>query len=124
VPATVWQSSEIPSDHYGGHGSPVIADGRVFLTLVWHRDVPTDTPEPDGTDLRRHGGADDEFLPEPRAKFEADRLSLSPRLRGTALDEWIKAWMDANMDQKQKLLLDGRSSSASSSGNGDPARRL
>jgi len=107
VPATIWQTTEIPSDHYGGHGSPVVADGRVYLTLVWHRDVPTDTRILTARIYGDMGARSTSFSPELRAKFEADRLSLSPRLRGTALDDWIKTWMDTNMDDKQKLLLDG-----------------
>jgi outer membrane protein assembly factor BamB len=107
VPAKVWESSEIPSDHYGGHGSPVIAGGKVFLTLVWHRDVPTNTRILTNRIFSDMGARTTNFSPELRAKFENDRLNLSPRLRGKALDEWIKTWMETNMDDKQKLMLDG-----------------
>ena len=37
--------------------------------------------------------------------MEADRLSLSPRLRGSKLDEWIAQWIEENLDKKQKLVL-------------------
>ncbi|RFC42969.1 MAG: Outer membrane protein assembly factor BamB, contains PQQ-like beta-propeller repeat [Verrucomicrobia bacterium] len=107
IPAKLWESKEIPSDHYGGHGSPVIADGRVFLTLVWHRDVPTNARILTNRIFSDMGARTTNFSPELRAKFEADRLNLSPRLRGKALDDWIKSWMETNMDDKQRLLLDG-----------------
>jgi outer membrane protein assembly factor BamB len=107
VPAKVWESGEIPSDHYGGHGSPVIAGGKVYLTLVWHRDVPTDTRILTSRIYGDMGARTTGFSAELQAKFENDRMNLSPRLRGKALDDWIKAWMDANMDDKQKLMLDG-----------------
>ena len=43
-PEKIWQSeAEIPSDDDGGHGSPVVADGKVYLSVVWHTDVPTET---------------------------------------------------------------------------------
>ncbi|MEM6916142.1 MAG: hypothetical protein AAF491_06200 [Verrucomicrobiota bacterium] len=33
-----WTSLEIPSDHYGGHGSVSVSNGNVYLSVVWHRD--------------------------------------------------------------------------------------
>lgn len=107
VPAKVWETTEIPSDHYGGHGSPVIAGGKVFLTLVWHRDVPTNTRILTNRIYGDMGARSTTFSPELRAKFENDRINLSPRLRGKALDDWIKEWMETNMDEKQRLMLDG-----------------
>jgi len=107
VPFPVWQSDVIPSDHYGGHGSPVIADGRVYLTLVWHRDVPTPSRILNSRILSDLGFRTTGFTPEKQAKFEADRLSLSSRLRGAALDSWITEWMQTNLTDDEKLRLDG-----------------
>jgi len=39
----LWDSEAIPSDEDGGHGSVVAAGGRVYASLVWHTDVPTET---------------------------------------------------------------------------------
>ena len=35
--------------------------------------------------------------------MEKDRESLSPRLRGSKLDDWIEKWIEDNLDQKQKM---------------------
>ena len=37
-PKMVWESIEIPSDE-GGHSSVIVAEGKVYLSLIWHRDV-------------------------------------------------------------------------------------
>jgi len=42
-PTKIWESEPIPSDDEGGHGSVVFADGRVYVSVVWHRDEPSDT---------------------------------------------------------------------------------
>lgn len=35
APVKLWETTEeIPSDHYGGHGSVAVAGGKVFLSLV------------------------------------------------------------------------------------------
>ena len=40
-PPLLWDTAEnIPSNDDGGHGSPVIANGRAYMSIVWHRDVP------------------------------------------------------------------------------------
>ena len=30
-------------------------------------------------------------------------MSLSPRLRGSKLDQWIEEWINENLDQKQRM---------------------
>ncbi|MBJ7392261.1 MAG: hypothetical protein JHC85_11880, partial [Chthoniobacterales bacterium] len=42
-PLKLWESEPIPSDDEGGHGSVVAANGRVYLSVVWHRDEPSET---------------------------------------------------------------------------------
>src|SRR5687767_8415615 len=37
-----WESETIPSDHDGGHSSPVVSGGRAYLSVVWHSRVPSD----------------------------------------------------------------------------------
>lgn len=107
APTKLWETSEeIPSDHYGGHGSVAVAGGKVYLSLVWHRDEPTETRRIDGDvlsklDYRGTGS----LPPEIVAKMETDRENLSRRLRGEALDQWAKDWVDANIDEKTKLSL-------------------
>ncbi len=106
APVEVWRSIEIPSDHYGGHGSVSVAGGRVYLAIVWHRDEPTETRKIDSSVLSNLGYRGTNSLsPEVREKMEADRLSLSRRLRGTALDEWSKKWVEEHLDPKTQLSL-------------------
>ncbi|MEM1441216.1 MAG: PQQ-binding-like beta-propeller repeat protein, partial [Verrucomicrobiota bacterium] len=101
-----WTSLEIPSDHYGGHGSVSVADGKVFLSIVWHRDEPTETRRIDGDVLSTLGYRGTRNIPEEtRKKMEEDRMNLSRRLRGAALDEWAKEWVEENIDEKTQLSL-------------------
>lgn len=107
APAKRWETTEeIPSDHYGGHGSVSVADGKVFLSVVWHKDEPTETRRIDGDvmsvlDYRGLGSLPKELV----EKMENDRLGLSRRLRGEALDQWAQKWVDDNIDEKTKLSL-------------------
>jgi outer membrane protein assembly factor BamB len=101
----LWESEAIPSDHYGGHGSAVVAGGKVYLSLVWHRDVPTETRAIDGRVMSTLGSRGNDFSPELRAKAEEARLNHSARLRGEALKSWAMAWVDENLDETQQLKL-------------------
>ncbi|MFK5924542.1 MAG: PQQ-binding-like beta-propeller repeat protein [Verrucomicrobiota bacterium] len=104
-PSKVWQSDEIPSDHYGGHGSVIISQGKVFLSLVWHRDEPTDTRTIDGNVLGALGYRGTKFSDQLIVKMEADRLSLNPRLRGGKLDQWAQDWTKENLSEDQQIRL-------------------
>lgn len=107
APAKLWETGgEIPSDHCGGHGSVAVAGGKVYLSLVWHRDEPTETRLIDADvlsklDYRGTGSLSKETV----EKMETDRKNLSRRLRGEALDRWAQEWVDANLDPKTKLSL-------------------
>ena len=109
APLKLWETTEeIPSDHYGGHGSVAVAGGKVFLSLVWHRDEPTETRRIDGDVLSKLDYRGTGSLPkEIVEKMETDRENLSRRLRGEALDKWAQDWVDANIDEKTKLSLGG-----------------
>ncbi len=102
-----WETSdEIPSDHYGGHGSVIAANGRVFLSLVWHHDEPTETRKIDSNVLSSLGYRGLGSLPEETVKaMEHERMNLNRRLRGAALDEWAKNWVESNLDKKSRLSL-------------------
>ncbi len=105
----IWETGEeIPSDHYGGHGSVAVAGGRVYLSVVWHRDEPTETRRIDGDvlsklDYRGTGSLPDEII----EKMETDRLGLSRRLRGEALEQWAREWVETHIDEKTQLSLGG-----------------
>ena len=98
----VWESGEIPSDNEGGHGSIVVADGRVYLALVWHKRIPKDERVIDDKLIRSLGHREMELAPSTLAKHEADRMNLSSRLRGSALDEWIMKWVEANLNEQEQ----------------------
>ena len=104
-PIQVWKSDEIPSDHYGGHGSVIVSKGKVLLSIVWHRDEPTATRKIDSGVLSKLGYRGIKFSDELVAKMENDRLNLNPRLRGGKLDEWAEKWVNENLDEKQRLSL-------------------
>ncbi len=104
-PVQLWKSEPIPSDHYGGHGSCVVAGGKVYMGLVWHRDEPTETRELDTLVLSKLGYRGTDFSPELKAAAEEARLNLNPRLRGSALDEWANKWVEENLNEKQQMSL-------------------
>jgi glutamine cyclotransferase len=49
----VWESGTIPSDHYGGHGSPVVQGENVFLAVVWHERVASESREIDTETMQK-----------------------------------------------------------------------
>lgn len=99
----VWESDFIPSDHYGGHGSPVIAGERAYMAVVWHERVPSESREIDSETMQQmnYRGVSDEL----GKKMEEARLALSPRMRGETLENFIKEWVDQNLDEKEKLSI-------------------
>jgi outer membrane protein assembly factor BamB len=99
----LWESSAIPSDHYGGHGSPVAVGDRAYLSLVWHERQPSETREVDAETMQKfnHRG-----LPaELSAKMEAAREALSPRMRGEKLEAFIAQWNKDNLTPEQQISL-------------------
>jgi outer membrane protein assembly factor BamB len=107
-PKKLWESETIPSDHDGGHGSVSIAAGKVYASIVWHRDEPTETRRIDGRvlgDLDYRGT--DSLGPELVAKMEQERENLGRRLRGAALDTWAEEWVKTHIDEKTQLSLGG-----------------
>ena len=103
-PKLLWESEYIPSGDDGGYGSVVAMNGKAFMAIVWHRQVPTKTRTVDNLVLRKLGARRTNLPKEVVDAMEKTRTNLSPRLRGTKLDEWAKKWIDENLDEKQKLL--------------------
>ena len=105
-PGVLWDSESIPSNDDGGHGSVVAADGRAYISVVWHEDVPTETRAIDNLVLRKLGARGVGSLGEELvAKMEEARMNLNPRLRGSRLNEWAEKWVDEHLDKKQKQNL-------------------
>lgn len=102
----VWESETIPSDYDGGHSSPVVSGGRVYLSVVWHSRAPSTIRLMDEEVVSSLGfRGTKELGPELTKKMEDARKTINPRLRGTALDEWAKKWVDENFNEAQKLVL-------------------
>jgi outer membrane protein assembly factor BamB len=102
----VWESETIPSDYDGGHSSPVVSAGRVYLSVVWHSRAASETRVLDEQAVGSLGYRGTQQLgPELTKKMEEARKSLKPSLRGGALEEWSKKWVDDNFTAEQKLVL-------------------
>lgn len=98
----MWESDYIPSDHYGGHGSPVVAGEQVIMSVVWHERVASDQREIDTEVMQQlnYRGTS----PELAQKIEQARLNL-PKLRGAKMDEWMLEWRKANLTPKEDISL-------------------
>lgn len=98
----VWESEYIPSDHYGGHGSPVVAGEQVIMSVVWHERVASEQREIDTEVMQQlnYRGTS----PELAKKIEETRLNL-PKLRGSKMDEWMLEWRKANLTPKEDISL-------------------
>ena len=108
-PVKLWESEPIPSDDEGGHGSVVTSNGRVYLSVVWHRDEPSETRTI--TDLilrlRLNHQSPSGLGKELVERIEATREGLSPTLRGAKLDAFTEEFIEANLDRKKKELYGG-----------------
>ena len=105
-PKQVWESEPIPGNDMGGHGSAIVADGKVFMSVVWHKDLPSDTRTIDSLVLRKLGARGTSGIPpEKIAALDEIVLNLSTRVRGSKLDAMANKWVDENLDAKQKLNL-------------------
>lgn len=106
--AKLWDSEAIPSDEDGGHGSVVAAGGRVYASIVWHTDVPTETRAIDYLVMQQLGYQSVAGWPkEVVESMEKERLSLDPNLKGAALDKYIADWMDKHLDSKKRQTAAG-----------------
>ncbi len=108
-PAKLWESAPIPSDDDGGHGSVVVSDGRAYLSVVWHRDEPSETRTITDLLLRtrlnyQNPSALGKALVD---KIEETRENLAPGLRGAKLDAFIETFIAENFDRKQREFFAG-----------------
>ena len=104
----LWDSEEIPSNDDGGLSSVVVAGNRAVLSVVWTREVPSETRQINELIVRQLGHQSTGALgPEIVKKMEETRASLSPAMRGKKLDDFTQEWIAANLDKKQKQLYSG-----------------
>ena len=94
----IWVSEEIPSGETGGYGSPVVADGQVFLYVNEKYSVSVETRKLPGDCVRNMGWLPAEKLPptpllkmveEARVSDERDMLK-APKDVNPWADQWIK----------------------------------
>ena len=104
-PSVLWESDEIPSQDYGGFGSVITGSKNAYISLVWHKDVPTKTRTISDLFLRKMGIRKINLPPEIIKKAEDARISLNPRLRGSKLEDWINDWIKKNLSVKEALSL-------------------
>jgi len=106
--AKLWDSEPIPSDDDGGHGSVVVAGGRVYAALVWHTDVPTETRAIDDLVMRNLGYQSVAGWPkETVEKMERDRLALDRNVIGAEFDAFVQDWLEKNLDAKKRQTSAG-----------------
>ena len=102
---TLWESEPIPANEDGGLSTPVVAGGKVFVALVWHREEPTETRQIDERALLQLGFQSTKGLSaELLKKVEDTRSQLPPNLRGKKLDEFVDQFAKENFDGKQQQL--------------------
>jgi outer membrane protein assembly factor BamB len=107
-PKLLWESDPIPANDDGGHGSPIVADGRVYLSVVWHEDVPSETRTISDLVLRKLGYQNPNALaPEVRESLEQARMNLGSKLRGKALDDAADKWIAEHLDKRQQDTMSG-----------------
>lgn len=104
----LWDSEAIPSNDDGGLSSVVVAGGRAYVSVVWHREEPSETRQIGELVNRQLGYQSTGGLgPELVKKMEETRLSLSPTLRGKKLEDFTKQWIEENLNTRQKALYSG-----------------
>jgi outer membrane protein assembly factor BamB len=107
-PPVVWEIEGIPAGGAGGYGSPVVADGRVYLFVNHRYSVPvTHRTVSDGA-LRQLGwppqaerptGALMDALEQARQGYE--RAGLDPAKVGAWVEAWTAARIPAEADEKR-----------------------
>lgn len=104
----LWESEMIPGNDEGGHGSPVVAGDRVYLSVVWHSDVPSETRTITDLVMRQLGYQNPRAMGKELAdKMEAARESLSPQMRGKKLEDFSNKWIEENLSKRQRATMSG-----------------
>lgn len=104
--APVWQSEKIPADKDGGFGSPVVADGKVYLYCSWRTYHPITERKLAKGQARRLGCVPDGMPEELLKKIEAARASEErANLERGAVGNWSKEWVATHLTEEQQKPL-------------------
>ena len=93
----VWESEPIPGDNEGGFGSPVVADGRVYLFCAWR--IWSNLTERCLTPAKAGelGVLPTNITEGALAEIEMARLSPERlALKGPEAAKWTKDWVAAH----------------------------
>ncbi len=102
-PPRLWISERIPGGGDGGYGSPVVADGRVYLYVSWKYQVPLVHRTLSEGGLKKLGWRPEGLPAELARKVESARLSEEREaLRGNERHAWIDAWVDTHLTADQR----------------------
>jgi len=102
-PPKLWESEKLPSGRDGGYGSPVVADGRVFLYVNERVRLPVVVRKLSARALRNLGWSADRLPPELQQAAEEARTSPErAELKGKALRAWIEDWLNARLSEQQR----------------------
>jgi len=107
-PAKLWQSENIPSNNAGGLGSPVVADGKVYLYANWKYVEPIATRKLSDQGLRQLGWTPtkppaDVLEEVEKARISEERQKLLPK----EIDAWIKKWLAEKVEEEPRKKFGG-----------------
>ena len=104
----LWDSEEIPADDDGGFGSPIVVGGKVYVSVVWHRDVETETRAIDDLVMRQIGYQSVAGWPKETVEsMEKTRRELDPKLVGAEYEKIVQDWLEKNLDAKKRQTTSG-----------------
>lgn len=105
----LWESEPIPTYNDGGLGSPVVAEGRVFVYSNWKYPEPIATRTLHDDGLRRLGWTPEKPAPDLLTPLETARASDErAALAAGDVGKWAEAWLAANVkDEEVRKKLGG-----------------
>ncbi len=103
-PKKLWESEEpIPGGVAGGYGSPVVADGRVFMFVCWKYRMPLETRTLATRSLGQLGWIAEKPPEDLLKAVEAARISDErSALKGRDAQEWVRKWVAEKLDADQQ----------------------
>ena len=101
----VWKSEKILSDKDGGFGSPVVANGKVYLYCSWRTYHNLDFLKISKDDVRRIGLIPDQVDDALMAKLDGARPAMLEIPDMEARKKAANEWVAANLSADEKKLL-------------------